>query len=143
MDSNPFGAIVGGIIGAVVGAILSAYITIIFRQEIGIPFIAVGFLTGFLVRTLGKGTTSIYGIIGALFTIIGCTLGKLLTVIIVQANDKGITITEALKNFDLTETIPLVEYTFNKYDYFVYIIAIVTAYMYSIHKGKQMHFRRR
>lgn len=143
MDHNPLGAIIGGIIGALVGAIVWTGVTIVMRQELGIAAIAIGFITGFLVRTLGKGTTSIYGIIGALFTIIGCTLGKLFTVIFVQSQEKGISFIEALKGFDLSATIPLVKYTFGKYDLFFYLFALLTGYLYSIHKGKQMHFRRR
>jgi len=63
MDSNPLGAIIGGIIGAVVGALIWTGVTIVLRQEFGIVAIGIGFLTGFFVRTLGKGTTSIYGAI--------------------------------------------------------------------------------
>ena len=143
MDSNPFGAIVGGIIGAVVGATLWTGITIILRQEFGIAAIAIGFLTGFFVRTLGKGTTSIYGIIGALFTFLGCMIGKLFTIIFVQSHETGVSFSEALMDFDLGLTIPLIEQTIQKFDYLFLAAAIFTAYMYSIHKGKQMHFRRR
>jgi hypothetical protein len=143
MDHNPFGAIIGGIIGAVAGAILWAAVTLFFSHELGFAAIAIGFITGFLVRVLGKGTTSIYGVIGALFTIVGCTLGKLFTVIILQAQENNISITEALKSFDLSATLPLVKYTFNNYDLLFYLFALLTGYLYSINKPKKMHFRRR
>ena len=126
MDSNPLGAIIGAIIGAVIGALVWAGVTIVLRQEFGMAAIAVGFLTGLFVRSLGKGMTSIYGIIGALFTIIGCTLGKLFKIIFVKAKENGISITEALKSFDLSATIPLVQYTFNTYDFFFYAVALFT-----------------
>jgi len=143
MDHNPFGAIIGGIIGAITGSILWTAVTLFFNHEIGFVAIAIGFLTGFLVRILGKGRTIIYGVIGAIFTISGCTLGKLLTVIVLQSNEKGISIAEALRSFDLDATLPLVKYTFNNYDIFFYLFALLTGYLYSIDKGKEMHFRRR
>ncbi len=46
-------------------------------------------------------------------------------------------------NFDLSAAIPLIEQTMSKYDYFFLLFAVFTGYLYSIHKGKQMHFRRR
>jgi len=143
MDSNPLGAIIGGIIGAVVGALIWTGVTIVLRQEFGIVAIGIGFLTGFFVKTLGKGTTSIYGAIGAMFTLFGCIVGKIFTVVFHQSQETGVSFSEALMEFDLSIIIPLLEQTIQKFDYLFLAAAVFTGYMYSIHKGKQMHFRRR
>ncbi|NIP38504.1 MAG: hypothetical protein GWO07_06240 [Candidatus Dadabacteria bacterium] len=143
MDSNPTAAIIGGIIGAVTGALVWTGVTIVLRQEFGVAAIAIGFITGFFVRNLGKGTTSIYGIMGALFTFLGCMVGKLFTVIYQQSRGTGISFTEALMDFDLSITIPLIEQTMQRFDYLFIATAAFTGYLFSIHKGKQMHFRRR
>lgn len=143
MDSNPLGAILGGILGALAGALVWVGVTFVLRQELGMAAIAIGFITAYFVRTMGKGTTSIYGIIGALFTFLGCITGKLFTVIFNSARERGISFTSALFDFDTSIIFPMLEQTIQKYDYLFLAFAVFTGFLYSTHKGKQMHFRRR
>ena len=74
------GAIIGGLLGAVIGAGAWAGITIATQYQIGFMAIGVGILVGWLVRKLGHGMTPAYGVIGAVFALLGCLAGNLLTV---------------------------------------------------------------
>ncbi len=143
MDSNPLGAVIGGIIGALAGALVWVGVTFVLRMELGMAAIAIGFITAYFVRTMGKGTTSIYGITGAFFTLLGCITGKLFTVIFNSARERGISFITALLDFDSSIIIPMLEQTIQKYDYFFLAFAVFTGFLYSTNKGKQMHFRRR
>ncbi|HSG30489.1 MAG TPA: hypothetical protein VLB82_02980, partial [Thermodesulfobacteriota bacterium] len=117
--------------------------TIVLMQELGLAAIAIGFITALFVRKLGKGTTNIYGLIGAFFTFFGCILGKILTVIFHLSRETGISFLDTLMDFDLGVILPMLEQTIQKFDYLFLAAAVFTGYLYSTHKGKQMHFRRR
>lgn len=143
MDPNPVGAVIGGFIGALSGAIVWTGVTIVLMQELGLAAIAIGFITALFVRKLGKGTTNIYGLIGAFFTFFGCILGKILTVIFHLSRETGISFLDTLMDFDLGVILPMLEQTIQKFDYLFLAAAVFTGYLYSTHKGKQMHFRRR
>lgn len=72
-ENLPLG-IFGGISAAIVGGILWAVITVITSFQIGYMAIGVGYLVGFAVLKLGKGTTKIFGVLGAVLALTGCLL---------------------------------------------------------------------
>src|ERR1700686_5879050 len=75
-QSLPLG-IVGGLIGAAVAAALWAAITAATHFQIGYMALAVGFIAGFGVRTLGRGVDRSFGIAGAGLSFLGCVAGNL------------------------------------------------------------------
>ena len=79
-------ALAGGAIGAAVGAALWGVITALTNFQVGFEAVGVGFLVGFLVRVLGKGIDKVYGFVGAVFSLLGCVAGNVLTVMIVVSN---------------------------------------------------------
>lgn len=64
--------VVAGLIGALVGAALWAWITVLTDAQIGWMAIAVGFLVGLAVRIFGKGLDKVFGIVGAVLSLLGC-----------------------------------------------------------------------
>ncbi len=73
-------AIVGGLAASFVGAILWTVVTVSTGWQIGFMAIGVGILVGFAVRFLGKGVDIPFGIVGAVFALLGCVLGNFLAV---------------------------------------------------------------
>ena len=73
-------AIVAGLVSALIGAAIWGAITVATGYQIGWVAVGVGFLVGFSVRTLGKGLTKTFGIVGAGFALLGCILGNLLSI---------------------------------------------------------------
>jgi hypothetical protein len=71
-------AVLAGFFAALVGAVLWAVITVALKAQIGFMAIGVGLLVAWAVRTLGKGSSPTYGVIGAVFALFGCVLGNLL-----------------------------------------------------------------
>ena len=47
--------------------------------------VGVGFLVGWAIRVAGKGTHTVFGVVGAMFAVGGCAMGNLLAVIVIVA----------------------------------------------------------
>lgn len=89
-------ALLGGLIAALVGAVIWALITVTLKFQIGFMALGVGFLVGWAVKTLGKGRDVVYGVVGAVFALLGCLLGNLLSAcgfIAVQAVEPVVSVT--------------------------------------------------
>ena len=71
----------GAIAGAVLGAIGWAAVTASTGYQIGYVAVAVGFLAGYGMRTLGGGRDRADGVIAAVVAFLGCVLGDLLTAV--------------------------------------------------------------
>ena len=84
----PLGAL-AGFGAAIVGAAIWAAITAATGYQIGFMAIGVGFLVGFAVRVIGKGTEPIFGVAGAVLALLGCVLGNLLTFAWIAAQQVG------------------------------------------------------
>ena len=74
----PLGAL-AGLGAAIAGAAIWAAITAATEYQIGWMAIGVGFLVGFAVRVVGKGSEASFGVVGAVLALLGCLLGNLLT----------------------------------------------------------------
>jgi len=71
--------IVGAILGAIIGAIAWAAITDVTNFQIGYMAVAVGWLAGYGMRTLGGAPTVMGARVAALVGFLGCVLGNLIT----------------------------------------------------------------
>jgi hypothetical protein len=126
-------AMVGGITASVVGAILWAVITYITGYQIGFMAIGVGFLVGYAVNYFGKGMTTPFGIVGALFALFGCILGNLFTTIIAAYNLEGVSFFQIIMTF-LTSpgvVLEIMKETFRPMDLLFYGIAVYEGYRFS------------
>jgi hypothetical protein len=75
-DSNLILGLIGGGVAMLVSAILWGVITFVTEYQISWMAIGVGFFVGFVIQKLGKGKTLIYGISGAVLSLLGCLLGN-------------------------------------------------------------------
>lgn len=132
LNQNIGMGILGGAIGAVIGAILWAMVTAVIEYQIGWMAIGVGFLVGKCVSYFGKGIDSYFRVIGATFSLVGCILGNLLTVLIVISNQEGIAFLELLKLLDLQISIEILIDTFSPMDLLFYAFALYEGYKFSV-----------
>jgi hypothetical protein len=120
--------IVGGVIGAAVGAALWAIITMVTDYQIGWMAIGIGFLTGLGMRTLGKGRSPVFGIVGAALALAGVIIGNLIVIhLILQREFSGIQLTPS-------EYIEILTTSLEPVDYLFYGLALFTGFRFSIVK---------
>jgi len=77
-DSNLILGLVGGILAMLVSAVIWGLITYFTEYQISWMAIGVGFFVGIAIQKLGKGKSLIYGISGAVLSLLGCLLGNYL-----------------------------------------------------------------
>ncbi|MBN2426637.1 MAG: hypothetical protein JXR46_12315 [Calditrichaceae bacterium] len=124
--------IVGGLIAALAGASVWAVITAYTNFQIGWMAVGVGFLVGYAVRYLGKGVEKVFGITGALFSLLGCAAGNFFSVILAAANNENISFFSMLFNVDLNAVIEIMVMTFHPMDVLFYGIAVYEGYKIAI-----------
>lgn len=77
-DSNLVMGLVGGVGAMLASAVLWGIITYVTEYQISWMAIGVGAFVGFAIRKLGKGNSLIFGISGAVLSLLGCLLGNFL-----------------------------------------------------------------
>ena len=77
-DSNLVLGLIGGGIAMLVSANIWGAITYFTEFQISWMAIGVGFLVGIAIQKLGKGKTFIFGLSGAILSLVGCALGNFL-----------------------------------------------------------------
>jgi len=131
-DGNiPF-ALAAGIVAAIVGAAIWAGITVATEDPIGWMAVGVGFLVGIAVRHFGKGSTPVYGVIGAALALAGCLLGNVLTLVAFFGIGEEISFFAALAAVDFTKVPAILIETGSPIDLLFYGIAISAGYKTSI-----------
>lgn len=130
---NLFLGILAGIIAAGFGALIWMGITVATGLHVGYEALGVGALVGLAIRFAGNGRSMIFGIIGAVLTLIGCLGGEILaTVQSWSAAQRDFYTT--LTTLDLTQQVANI---FDKMDpimYLIYAIGIFEGYKLSIRK---------
>ncbi len=126
-------AVISGFIASIIAAILWALITYITHFQIGFMAIGVGFLVGYAVKFFGKGVTTPFGIVGALFALFGCLLGNLLAAVIAASMEEGASIASILSIILTSPGIILEVYkeTFSPIDLLFYGIAVYEGFKLS------------
>lgn len=76
-DSNLIMGLVGGAGAMLISAILWGVITYLTEFQISWMAIGVGLFVGIAIQKLGKGKTLVYGVSGAVLSLLGCLLGNL------------------------------------------------------------------
>ncbi len=127
---NLFLGIVGGLIGAIFGAAVWGGIIAFTGWQISIFAVLVGFLTGFGVKYLGNGTTATYGLVGAVLALLGCVLGDVLAVALIESKQHEIDLMGVLGDTD--RLFELMKEGFKWLDLVFYAIAVYCGYTFSI-----------
>ncbi len=123
-------AIAAGFIAALLGAALWAGFTSITRFQIGIMAVAAGALCGGAVRFSGRGVDQLYGVIGAIFSLLSILTGKFVSIcllISLQSDDSVGTIMQSL----FAEPSLLLDGfldSFHPMDLLFYVAAVFTGY---------------
>jgi len=122
---------VGGVAAAIAGAGIWAAVTVATKMELGIMAIAVGFMVGYAIQALGKGTDRSFGILGAVCALLGCVLGNLLSAVAFYAQAKSLPFFQVLTGSSLTFLQQLVTVFFQPMDLLFYGIAIYEGFKFS------------
>jgi len=120
-----------GVVASFAGAGIWAAVTFATGYQIGFMAVGVGFLVGYAIRFAGKGTTTIFGIIGASLALIGCALGNLLAITAQLANHSSIPFLDALHQLDPQLIQELMVAFFSPMDLVFYGIAIYEGFRLS------------
>ncbi len=91
----------------------------------------VGFLVGFAVRSFGQGIDTVFGIVGAVLSLLGCLTGNLLNVCIVVSRQENIALFELLSRLNPESVMELMQATFSPIDLLFYGIAVYEGYKFS------------
>ncbi len=127
-------AIVAGLIASLVGAAIWAGITVATEYQIGYIAIAIGFIVGFAVRFAGRGYTTPFGVIGAVFALLGCVVGNILSMIGFISIEFDIGFFQLLQEFDYSLLPELMQETFHPMDLLFYAIALWAGFKYSLYQ---------
>ncbi len=134
LSSNLVLGIVGGAIAAVVGAVIWAAITVTTNLEIGYAAVGLAFLVGVAVRNLGRGYTQVYGVVGAVCSLLGIVLGKVFTVIWIVADKDQVSVFSLLGQIDWSKLFGVIGDTLGPIDFVFGVIALMLGFKYSIRK---------
>ena len=74
--------------------------------------VGVGFLVGFAVRYFGKGMDQSFGVVGAVWSLLGCGLGNLLAVCGMVSKEQGIPLGFIVRNLNLEIAADMMAATF-------------------------------
>lgn len=141
-EQNLLLALVGGLAAALLGAGVWAGITVVSEYQIGFMAIGIGFLVGFAVRSLGKGITSMFGVLGAALSLFGCALGNLLAVTAIVARQQGVAFLDALSQLDPDLIQQLMVAFFGPIDLLFYAIALYYGYKLSFRQVTETDLQR-
>ena len=123
-------AIAAALGAAVVGAVLWAVVTVMTKYQIGIMAIGVGFLVGWAVRVTGRSGAPVLGYVGAVFALIGCLLGNLLTISGFISAETAVPLSDALAKLLLqpATAVSMMQESFSPMDLVFYAIAVYEGY---------------
>lgn len=124
-----------GLIAAVIGALLWAMVTVTTNFQIGFMAIAIGFLVGYAVR-FGRGTTTIFGVVGAVLALLGCMLGNVFSLVGFFARQENIGVLTALGAIDYAKIPSIIAASFRPMDLLFYGIAVYEGYRFSLAKTR-------
>jgi uncharacterized membrane protein YsdA (DUF1294 family) len=124
----------GGAVGALIGAVLWAAITAASHFQIGFMAVGVGLLTGYGVRTLGKGIDPIFGYAGAVLSLLGCVAGNILAVMIVVSTQQHIPFAALASHMTPQLAWRMLAADFNVIDVVFYGLGLYYGYRNSFHR---------
>jgi len=127
-------AVLGGAVAALVGAGIWAAVTVVTSWQIGFMAIGIGFLVGYVVRRLGQGVDTSFGIVGAVLSLAGCVVGNYLTVCAIIANFESVGFFDVLMTVDMQTAIDLMIESSDFMDLLFYGMAAYYGYKNSFRK---------
>jgi hypothetical protein len=89
-------ALVGGALVAVLSAAVWGAITYFTNYQLGLIAIGVGLAVGLTVRILGRGRTVVFGLLGAVLSLLGIVLGNIFFISAAIAREEALPALEVL-----------------------------------------------
>ena len=131
MEQNLFAGIISGIVVGLICAIMWGIITLTTGYQIGYMALAIGALVGITIRKFGNGIENIFGILGALISLLSVLLGNFLGIIGFISKSENLKFFETLSRFDFNYLPQIMIESFNIVDILFYGIATYTGYRFS------------
>lgn len=131
-----------GLVAAVVGGAIWAGVTVATEYQIGWMAVGVGFLVGIAMRKAGKGIDQIFGVVGAVMSLVGCLLGNLFTVAYFISMQTGDSMMGVLGQLDMEIITDLMMATFQVMDILFYGMALYFGYRYAFRQLTSDDFNR-
>ena len=125
-------ALLFGLITSLIGASLWAVITVITKYQIGYMAIAIGFIVGYAVKFGGRGNQITFGVIGAVFSLLGCILGNYFSLIGFASAELHIGFFQTLTTISPSLVFKLMIDSFQGMDIILYGIAGYEGFKFSI-----------
>jgi hypothetical protein len=125
--------ILAGIVAAIIGAFIWMGITVATGLQVGYVALGIGALVGVAVRYAGNGASPVYGVVGAILTLLGCVGGQLLAAVELS-KDAGQSFMDALTHVDFSVAVPQIMEHASPITYFIYAIGIYEGYKLSIRR---------
>jgi hypothetical protein len=132
-EENLLFGIFAGAIAAGIGAAIWMGITVMTGVHVGYVALGVGALVGLTVRFVGNGRGMIFGIVGAVLTLLGCLGGEVLTVVQLASTPQR-DFYDTLTTIDLNQLIANIFDRMDPMMYLIYAIGIFEGYKFSIRK---------
>jgi antitoxin component YwqK of YwqJK toxin-antitoxin module len=126
--------VIGGASSAILGALLWTLVTVTTNHQIGYMAIGIGFIVGFGVRFFGAGIDKYFGIIGAVFALLGCLLGNLLSQVYFIAEAENLGYFDTLTLLSPSIILSIFEESGHPMDLLFYGLAITAGYRYAFRK---------
>jgi hypothetical protein len=132
-EPNLLMALVGGAAAAGLGAIVWAVISVVTDYQYSIVAIGIGFVVGLAVRYFGRGTSLEYGLIGAVFALLGCLAGNLLIIAIVLSGEENVSLVEMMIAMAVSplRTLDVMVATFQPLDLLFYALAVFEGFRFA------------
>jgi hypothetical protein len=136
-EQNLVFAVLAGGVAALFGACVWAAVTFATSFQIGWMAVGVGFLVGYAVRTFGKGIDKSFAIVGSAWSLAGCAVGNLLSVVGVISTRQNIPFFDILEKLNPEIVANLMQATFSPMDLLFYGIAVYEGYRFSFRQVTQ------
>ena len=120
-----------GFFACIVGAIIWALIAYLTNRQFGFIAILIGAIVGLTVKKIGKGFELKFAIIGAIFSLLGCIIGKLIIIIAFSAIMNNISFLDVLFVLDFSKLFLALKENSSFFDLIFYGIAIYEGFRFS------------
>jgi len=129
-------AIIAGGVGSIVGAAIWGGIAVTTGYYVGYIAILVGFIVGIAVKTAGKGLDPQFGVVGAVWALVGVGIGNVISIAGFVSAEEGVPFIDVLIqlgiDFELLQSV--MTETFEAKDALFYGLAVYCGYRYSFRK---------
>jgi hypothetical protein len=123
----------GGLFAAVAGALIWMGVAVGLNMHLGLVAILIGFMVGFAIRFAGHGSNPIFGIMGAVLTLVGCFAGDILAMTYASVSEQH-DFFNLLLSTDVVARVTYIVTHLDPMGYLIYGIAVFEGYKFSMRK---------